>query len=332
MDKLKIDPEFQSLIPPLTEEERTQLEENILAEGAVVSPIIVWDSIIVDGHNRFSIIEKHPEVTYSVYEKQFTDRYEAIAWICKNQLGRRNLTPQQKKYLIGQRYEAERNAHGGDRKSEAVKSSGQIGHLISNDGEKARERIARETNTTDAYVKRAGTYAKGVDAAEAVFPGIKQELLTGAIVPTDAAVAAIAKAEPEQRPKLAQALRVTKDEKRKTRSEQAKKVAAMTKALPTSSKEATGTPPAPGRFKNSHEELQEIRRISEGMLTADPDVSPEIYLDSVEGAVEQMMRVCDHLFREYPCLLSEPIYREKVLKIMQAPKKYILDLERGSAI
>ena len=32
-----------------------------------------------------------------------------ISWICKNQLGRRNLTPQQKKYLIGQRYDAEKN-------------------------------------------------------------------------------------------------------------------------------------------------------------------------------------------------------------------------------
>lgn len=331
MDKLKIDPEFQSLIPPLTEEERTQLEENILAEGAVVSPIIVWDSIIVDGHNRFSIIEKHPEVTYSVYEKQFTDRYEAIAWICKNQLGRRNLTPQQKKYLIGARYEAEKKLTGGQAGNENAKRCGQIDHIVSDGTKRTRERIAKETDTTDSYVRRAGSYAKGVDAAEVVLPGIKGEILTGAIKPTDAAVAAVAKAEPEKRPELAQALRVTKDDKRKARSEQAKKVAAMTKSLPTSSKEATGTPPAPGRFKNSHEELQEIRRISEGMLTADPDVSPEIYLDSVEGAVEQMMRVCDHLFREYPCLLSEPIYREKVLKIMQAPKKYILDLERGSA-
>lgn len=93
---LKIDPEFQSKIPPLTEDEFSQLEENILADGAVLSPIVVWNGIIVDGHNRYTILGRHPELDCTVFEKQFTDRYEVIAWICKNQLGRRNLTPQQK--------------------------------------------------------------------------------------------------------------------------------------------------------------------------------------------------------------------------------------------
>ncbi len=109
---LKIDPEFAEKIPPLTDEEFEQLEENIVAEGRVITPLVVWNDLIVDGHNRFRVIQKHPEVEYTVYEKEFPERYSAIAWICKNQLGRRNLTPQQKKYLIGQRYEAEKMAHG----------------------------------------------------------------------------------------------------------------------------------------------------------------------------------------------------------------------------
>ena len=48
----------------------------------------------------FEIIQKHPELTYAVQKLDFDNRYEAISWICKHQLGRRNLTPQQKKYLI----------------------------------------------------------------------------------------------------------------------------------------------------------------------------------------------------------------------------------------
>ena len=110
LQHLTIDPEFASKIPPLREEELKQLEENILADGVVINPLIIWDGVLVDGHNRYRILQKHPEIQFTTYEKQFPDRYAAISWICKNQLGRRNLTPQQFKYLIGQQYDAEKLA------------------------------------------------------------------------------------------------------------------------------------------------------------------------------------------------------------------------------
>ena len=110
LQHLTIDPEFASKIPPLREEEMKQLEENILADGVVINPLIVWNGVIVDGHNRYHILQKHPEIQFTTYEKKFPDRYAAISWICKNQLGRRNLTPQQFKYLIGQQYDAEKLA------------------------------------------------------------------------------------------------------------------------------------------------------------------------------------------------------------------------------
>ena len=55
MINLKIDPEFQSQIPPLTDDEFKQLEENILKEGKLLSPLIVWNNTLVDGHNRYDI-------------------------------------------------------------------------------------------------------------------------------------------------------------------------------------------------------------------------------------------------------------------------------------
>ena len=61
MINLKIDPEFQSQIPPLTDDEFKQLEENILKEGKLLSPLIVWNNTLVDGHNRYAILQKHPE-------------------------------------------------------------------------------------------------------------------------------------------------------------------------------------------------------------------------------------------------------------------------------
>ena len=59
LNALKVDPEFQGKIPPLTFEELNQLEANILRDGRIINPIIVWEGLIVDGHNRF-IIAKNP--------------------------------------------------------------------------------------------------------------------------------------------------------------------------------------------------------------------------------------------------------------------------------
>lgn len=64
MINLKIDPEFQSQIPPLTDDEFKQLEENILKEGKLLSPLIVWNNTLVDGHNRYAILQKHPEIYF----------------------------------------------------------------------------------------------------------------------------------------------------------------------------------------------------------------------------------------------------------------------------
>lgn len=59
---LKINPKFEQIIPPLTREEFAQLEENILLEGRIINPIITWDEVIVDGHNRYKIALKHTEI------------------------------------------------------------------------------------------------------------------------------------------------------------------------------------------------------------------------------------------------------------------------------
>ena len=55
-----IDAEFKSLIPPLSSEERSQLEENLLKEGCR-DPLVVWreNNILLDGHNRFEICTHH---------------------------------------------------------------------------------------------------------------------------------------------------------------------------------------------------------------------------------------------------------------------------------
>ena len=301
MDKLIIDPEFRDKIPPLTEDEFTLLEENILSDGAVFSPLIVWDGTILDGHNRYEIIQKHPELTYAVHKMSFDNRYEALSWICKHQLGRRNLTPQQKKYLIGQRYEAEKMAHGGERVATVQNEPLPSSH-------KTRAQIANDTSTSESYVMRAGWYAQGVDAAEEALPGIKQEILTGAIKPTETAVAAVAKAAPEERSRLAADLKKSKDDRDK------KPRPAYHKAPPAASRKA---------------EMQKIAEISAEMERDKAPSTEENVLCSLDGEIVSFMELFDRIFQEYPRLLSDGHYRQELIQIMQKMKQYITDIEGG---
>lgn len=86
---VKIDPEFQTLIPPLTDDEYQRLEKSILAEG-VRECIITWDDTIIDGHNRYRICQKHGLECPNI-ERTFKSRDAAKIWIIENQFGRRNL-------------------------------------------------------------------------------------------------------------------------------------------------------------------------------------------------------------------------------------------------
>ena len=208
---LLIDKEFAEKIPPLTKEEYEQLEANILVDGVVINPLIVWNGVIVDGHNRYRILQDHPEIPFQIHEKEFSDRYEVIAWICKNQLGRRNLTPAQRKYLIGKQYEAEKiregfhgNQYAGRENSE---KSGPGQNVPEQIFERTSERIANELGINERYVRRAEEFSRGVDAAEEVLPGIKEEILSGALHPPDKDIVAVARAPSEERRTLAEYLK-----------------------------------------------------------------------------------------------------------------------------
>jgi hypothetical protein len=112
---LNIDPEFRDIIPPLTEEEYSGLEENLLTNGFNPAfPIILWKGhdVIVDGHNRYGICQKH-NIPFETIEQEFETRYDVIAWILDNQLARRNVNNMTKTYLIGRRYLVEKKESAG---------------------------------------------------------------------------------------------------------------------------------------------------------------------------------------------------------------------------
>ena len=96
--ELTVDPEFRDLIPPLNEEELKLLEASLVADGCE-SPLIVWNGVIVDGHNRYAICRKHG-IPFSIQEKNFSSRDDAMLWMLRNQLGRRNLNDYQRGEMV----------------------------------------------------------------------------------------------------------------------------------------------------------------------------------------------------------------------------------------
>lgn len=83
-------PELAGLLPPLTGEQLAALEADLLKNGCY-SPIIVnEDIVIVDGHNRQSLCEKHG-IPYNMAVFAFEDLLEAKRWALDTQKGRRNL-------------------------------------------------------------------------------------------------------------------------------------------------------------------------------------------------------------------------------------------------
>lgn len=95
MGDFRVDEEFKNLIPPLSPDEYKQLEDNILADG-IRDPLVVWlvpngQRILVDGHNRFEIAQRH-ELEFKTTDIRFENRSDAKAWIIQNQFGRRNLS------------------------------------------------------------------------------------------------------------------------------------------------------------------------------------------------------------------------------------------------
>ena len=188
-EQLTINPEFRDKIPALTAEEFAKLKENIIADGEVREPLVVWNNTIIDGHHRWKIIQKHPEIPYKVKRMDFADKWAAIAWMCRNQLGRRNLTDAQKTYLIGKQYEAQKLTQG--TRNQYVQRKSENGHSDHFQTSRTLDKIAKEHGVGAKTVQRAERFAKGLDDAERISPGIKEQVLTGALQPPKKVVAEI---------------------------------------------------------------------------------------------------------------------------------------------
>lgn len=166
---IKIDPGFKALIPPLKPEEFEQLEKNIVAEGCR-DALVLWNGTLIDGHNRHDICTKN-NIAFTTIEIELGSRDDAINWIIDNQLGRRNITREQRDYLLGLRYRQEKKP-----------ASGRDGRIFSggqNVPPKTAQAIAEQQGVSEKTVKRAEKFADGVDKIAQARPEMKDQILQG---------------------------------------------------------------------------------------------------------------------------------------------------------
>lgn len=352
LSQLKIDPEFQSKIPPLQFEEEQQLEQNIIAEGRLLNPIITWNGYILDGHTRYRILKKHGFIKFEVEEIQFANKYEALAWICKNQLGRRNLSPERKKFLLGKEYESTKLAVGAPLGSKhGIRKCGQNDHIFTES--RTCQRIASEHGVGEKTVRRAEKYSQGIDAAEEAVPGAQEEILTGRIKATDAQIAALPAIPKEERPAILDELRKEKGKRNENLLSRLKPERPPPKSAPPKPPEPPQNeePAAPEPVTPSPPEeeiepasngppsfLQKIqghkRHLSEedmARLKVSVDSryrdriakSGSIMLCELQGAAEDFMFRWGIIFQNYPDVLTNETSREEVSALIDRMTTYL---------
>lgn len=167
---------LRDLIPPLTEEEFGQLEQNIRKHGAK-DPLMIWETtaliaglgdtdtpayVLIDGHNRFRICTEY-KLDYRINIIHFDSLTEVKEYMIDYQLGRRNLNPEQVSYLRGMRYLQQKSARGSNLRADVSQVN-------------VAEQLAAEYGVSSRTIKRDGEFAANLGKLD---PELKRDVLSG---------------------------------------------------------------------------------------------------------------------------------------------------------
>lgn len=163
---IEILPELKAFIRPLTDEQFSQLEQNIINHGCQ-DALVLWETtnydlgrgddekpiyILVDGHNRYTICQKH-KIDFKITLKVFESTDAVKEYMIDLQIGRRNLTLEEESYYRGLKYNAQKGGRG------SALLMAQKGEATVN----VAEQLAENFNVTSRTIKNDGKFADGMD-------------------------------------------------------------------------------------------------------------------------------------------------------------------------
>ena len=190
---ITINEELRAYIDPLTEDEYTALERSLLTEGCR-DALVLWGDILVDGHNRYGICQKHNIPFNTVQNKSFQSMDDVHLWMIDNHLGRRSVSDFQRGVLALRKKEimAERVAQAQAAQASSEKpADADVATPTAGEPPLTREAIARAARVSSATLGqiekiqktaapelvsavKAGVISINAAAAVASLPGEKQ--------------------------------------------------------------------------------------------------------------------------------------------------------------
>jgi hypothetical protein len=209
---ISIDEEFKSLLPALDKETYALLEENLKENGCRDS-LVLWNGILIDGHNRYEICTKH-DIPFNTVDKEFTSREEVLIWIISTQVSRRNLTPMQLSNYRGLHYKADKKIQGTyDRfmpKIEKLQNATFQGSTAN--------RLANQYNVSRDTIIRDAKVAESLESIGEVSPEAKRMILSGEVKINKKELEAIASGSKEEIAEIALEIEEGRYEKKKAAS------------------------------------------------------------------------------------------------------------------
>ena len=282
--ELKVNPKIKALLPNPTDEELEMLEASLKADGCR-DPLVVWtngDNTLLDGHNRLRLCRKL-KIEFATVGMEFASLEDALDWVIDNQLSRRNITPEKKRYLIGIQYRNRKKAHGGahESKPEGIEKAADLVKPEENaEPEKTAEKIAAQENVSPASVQRAEKFADAIDIIGKQSPALKDALLNKEVKASDAEIKALS-AMPEERIKAV--------------GEKVSSGATSLKEAGVKPKKKAGTPVV--SFKDVYETIGRIGKSIDALNKAFPG---DKFARDIQGKLNECMKMLKDWKRAAP--------------------------------
>jgi len=189
---ITINQDLRAYIDPLTEDEYAALERSLLAEGCR-DALVLWGDLLVDGHNRYGICQKHGIAFNTLQNQTLQSMDDVHLWMIDNHLGRRSVSDFQRGVLALRKKEivSARLAQTQAQQSSAQPTETDVAGQSKADPVWTREAVARAARLSSATLGqiekiqktaapelvsavKAGVISINAAAAVASLPGEKQ--------------------------------------------------------------------------------------------------------------------------------------------------------------
>ena len=260
---ITINPVLQAYVDPLTESEHAALERSLLAEGCR-DALVLWNDVLIDGHNRYAICQQHGIAFKTVQNTSFDSIDDVMLWMIDNHLARRSVSDFQrgvlalrKKEIVAARVPSPDVADGVDAAEQDSAAS-----VAAKPAMSTREDVARAARLSSNQISQIEKIQKAAapELVEAVRAGTISinAAATVATLPPEEQVAAVAGG----KKLLRQAAKEIREQRAASRTPREPKTPHVSLDTPETGDEpwAASTPQAPGEVERLRGELATLKQ------------------------------------------------------------------------